>query len=102
MGMLVVMESHEVYRVQIRIFSAETARDLAEQVNGFLDAIPAAYVRAVRFQTAAISAPADEDPWSGYVAMVEFENEVADLDVPASAPLERAPASSRPNRAPTG
>lgn len=73
-----VMESQGVYRVQVRIFSAETLRDLAEQVNEFLNAIPAAYIRAVRFPTAVTSAPRGAERWSEYVAMVEFEHEAAD------------------------
>ncbi|MGC8486799.1 MAG: hypothetical protein ACP5QO_01070 [Clostridia bacterium] len=73
-----MMESQGAYRVQVRIFSAETLRDLAEQVNQFLSAIPAAYIRAVRFPTAVTAAPGGGERWSEYVAMVEFEHEIAD------------------------
>lgn len=68
-------QSDNSYRLQVRIFHAGAPGELTEQVNGFLADIPAVYVRAVRFQTAAVSATMDEQPRWEYAALIEYEAE---------------------------
>jgi len=63
------------YRVQVRTFHAGTPAELDAQGNRFLAGLPAATVRAVRFQTAAVAALRDDEPRWEYAALVEFEAE---------------------------
>lgn len=61
------------HRLQVQIFHAGTPGKLAEQVNDLPADLPAAFVRWVRFQTAAVSATTDEEPRWEHAALVEFE-----------------------------
>lgn len=65
-------------RVRVRVFHAGTPGELAEQVNGFLAGLPAACVRAIRFQTAAVATLRDDEPTWEYAALVEYEERCGD------------------------
>lgn len=57
------------YGLQVRIFNAEIADDLEEELNGWLKKQDAAYVRDIRFHILPV-----ESPWR-YTAMVVYEVE---------------------------
>ncbi len=72
-GRLAGAATDSSYCVQVRVFHAATPGELADQVNGFLADVPAAFVRAVWFQTVAVAVLRDEEPRWEYAVLVEYE-----------------------------